>query len=90
MSEISNNINPFIDKTQVEYSLLRSFNVHIAVYTTLGSKVRSLSNERRNAGHHTITWDGKDNNAGKFPSGFYFLRLEAGEYKGTRKLHLLR
>jgi len=70
VSKIFNNINPFIDKTRVEYQLPKSCNIPITVYNTLGAKVRSLSNERRNAGTHTITWDGKDNNGGETSKWF--------------------
>ncbi|MCK4322561.1 T9SS type A sorting domain-containing protein [candidate division WOR-3 bacterium] len=82
--------NPFMDKTKIEYTLPKISNVNIAVYNVLGARVKSLLNDKQNAGIYTITWDGRDKNGNKLPSGFYFLRLEAGEYKGTRKLLLIR
>ena len=82
--------NPFIDKTLIEYNLPRSSNVNIAVYNVLGARVRTLLNKKQNAGRYTITWNGNDERGNKVPSGFYFLKLEAGEYKGSRKLLLIR
>ena len=82
--------NPFMDKTQIEYNLPKSCNVNKSIYNILGARVKTLLNESRNAGIYTITWDGRDERGNKVPSGFYFLRLEAGEYKGTRKLLLIR
>ena len=82
--------NPFIDRTVIEYSLPRSCDVLITVYNLIGAKIKTLLNERRNAGTHTITWDGRDEIDNKVPSGFYFLRIEAGKYEGTRKLLLMR
>ncbi|MBA7633376.1 hypothetical protein ES703_40942 [subsurface metagenome] len=79
-----------MERTQIEYNLPRISNVNIAVYNTLGSKVSILLNKRQNAGKYPITWDGRDERGNKVSSGFYFLRLEAGEYKGTRKLLLIR
>ncbi len=82
--------NPFYNITRVKYELPKSCNVHIEVYNILGARIKTLLNEKKNAGTHTITWDGKDNNGGKLPSGFYFLRLDTGEYEGTRKLLLIK
>lgn len=82
--------NPFIDRTQIEYNLPRISNVNIAVYNVLGSKVKTLLNKRQNPGRYTITWDGRDERGNKLPVGFYFLRLETGEYEGTRKLLLIK
>ncbi len=82
--------NPFMDKTQIEYNLPRISNVNIAVYNVIGARVSTLLNKRQNAGKYTITWNGRDDSGDKLPSGFYFLRLEAGEYKGTRKLLLIK
>jgi len=82
--------NPFMDKTLIEYNLIKSSNVNISVYNTLGARIRVLLNERQNTGTHTITWDGSDENGNKLPGGFYFLRIEAGANKATRKLLLIR
>ncbi|GAI37388.1 unnamed protein product, partial [marine sediment metagenome] len=84
------NPNPFMDRTLIEYNLPKNCNVNISIYNTLGARVKTLLNERRNAGTHTITWNGNDERGNKLPSGFYFLKLEAEEYKGTRKLLLIR
>jgi xylan 1,4-beta-xylosidase len=82
--------NPFMERTQIEYNLPRISNVNIAVYNVLGSRVRTLLNKRQNAGRYTITWDGRDDSGNKLQSGFYFLRMEAGEYEGTRKLLFIK
>ena len=82
--------NPFHNKTTIKYEIPKTFNVNISIYNTLGAKIRTLLNKKQNAGIHTITWDSYNDIGNKVPSGFYFLRLEAGEYKGSRKLLLLR
>ncbi|MBA7637175.1 hypothetical protein ES703_44810 [subsurface metagenome] len=82
--------NPFMDRTQIEYNLPKISNVNIAIYNVLGARVITLLNKRQNAGRYTITWNGNDERGNELPSGFYFLRLEAGEYKGSRKLLLIR
>ena len=79
-----------MDKTSIEYNLPKSYNVKIIVCNTLGARIRILLNERQTRGINSITWDGRDERGNKVPSGFYFLRLEAGKYKGTIKLLLIR
>lgn len=37
-----------------------------------------------------VSWDGSDNAGQKLPGGVYFLKFEAGDYKRTKKLTLLR
>ncbi len=39
---------------------------------------------------NSITWDGTDDKGTELPSGVYFLKFQAGEYKETKKLILLR
>jgi parallel beta-helix repeat protein len=82
--------NPFMDRTQIEYNLPTISNVNIAVYNVLGARMKILLNNRQNPGIYTITWDGRDERGNKLPSGFYFLNFKAGDYKGTRKLLLIR
>jgi parallel beta-helix repeat protein len=82
--------NPFMDRTQIEYTIPRISDVNISVYTILGARVKTLLNKRQNAGRYTITWDGRDERGNKLPSSLYFLRLEAGVDNETRKLLLVR
>jgi flagellar hook assembly protein FlgD len=37
-----------------------------------------------------IFWDGKDDSGRRLPSGVYFVRLEAGDFKQVEKAVLLR
>ena len=51
----------------------------------LGSEVEVLVNEEKQAGTYEATWD-----AGNFPSGIYFYRLQAGDFIQTKKMILLK
>jgi len=42
------------------------------------------------AGHHTISWDGRDDQRRPVASGIYLLRITAGDFVRTRKAALLR
>ena len=50
-----------------------------------GRRVRILLDERRPAGRHRVTWDGRDHYGGLVADGVYFLRLTANGETLTRK-----
>ncbi len=77
--------NPFNPTTIISYQLPSFSNVDLSIYNLLGQKVATLVNERQRAGYHQIEWD-----AGRFSSGIYFYRIEAGEFQDVKKMILLR
>jgi len=76
--------NPFNSSSVIEYSLSRAAHVRIDIYDLLGRKVKTLVDERKQPGTHSITFDASD-----LSSGVYFYRLQAGEVTETRKMVLL-
>ncbi len=82
--------NPFIGSTEIEYGLPKDANVNISIYNILGQKVASLVDENKNAGYHTVRWNGKDKSGKKLASGVYFYRLEIGNQIMTKKMYLIR
>ncbi len=77
--------NPFNPSTNIRFSLPRASLITLIVFNLAGQEVATLLNEPREAGVHSLNW-----NARGLPSGIYFYRLQAGEFKETRKLLLLR
>ncbi len=77
--------NPFNPQTIISFSLNAPSNVELSVYNTLGQKVATLMNERKNKGRHSVFWD-----AGNMASGIYIykLRTQFGELR--RKMVLLQ
>lgn len=82
--------NPFISETSIQYGLPEDTKVTLRVYNLLGQDVRVLVDERKDAGIHTMIWDGRDDSGRRVPSGTHFLRLEAGDYTATKKLSVIR
>ncbi|UCE67734.1 MAG: T9SS type A sorting domain-containing protein [Candidatus Zixiibacteriota bacterium] len=77
--------NPFNASTAISFRLsVREF-VKLAVYDLLGRKVKTLADEERPAGVHTITFDASD-----LSGGIYFYRLRAGDVTESRMLLLLK
>ena len=78
--------NPFTDRTTVTFRLDEPAAARLVIYDVLGRVVRTLLDETRNAGEHTLVWDGIDNASRQVPSGVYLYRLEAAGMERTRSL----
>jgi flagellar hook assembly protein FlgD len=52
--------------------------------------VKSLMNESREAGNHSIVWNGTDNTGRSIGSGIYYYKMQAGSYSSTRKMVLMK
>lgn len=82
--------NPFNPQTKIRFELSRGARVRLAIFDVNGSRVRTLLDAPRPAGHYEIGWDGRDEQGRSVATGMYFCRLEAGGASQARKLTLLR
>ncbi|UCC79717.1 MAG: T9SS type A sorting domain-containing protein [Candidatus Zixiibacteriota bacterium] len=77
--------NPFNSSTTIEFNLPKETEVELSVYNILAQKVAVIFDEIKKACGHRATWD-----AGEFPSGIYFARLESEDYSKSIKMVLLK
>ena len=49
-----------------------------------------LENKNQKAGQHTISWDAKNNSGQPVSAGMYIYTIEAGEFRQSRKMVLLK
>jgi hypothetical protein len=77
--------NPFNAVTVICYSLPEPSDVIIEIYDILGRKIEVLLQESKEAGQHRLIW-----RADNRPSGVYFYHIQAGEYKATNRMVLLK
>lgn len=77
--------NPFNPSTTIKYDLPVASKVVIKVYDLLGSEITSLVNEEKEAGYHTIIFDGNG-----LASGIYFFRIQAKDFVQTKKMTLIK
>jgi ABC-2 type transport system ATP-binding protein len=56
----------------------------------ISHRVAILVDGRREAGRHAVTWDGRDASGRAVSGGLYILRIEAGNFKQTKKLLLMK
>ncbi|MFA7361280.1 MAG: T9SS type A sorting domain-containing protein [Candidatus Kapaibacterium sp.] len=79
--------NPFNPVTKIDFDLPKDARVKITVFDILGREMKSIINEFRKAGYHTVTF-----NASGISSGTYFYRFETegGNNIITKKLLLVK
>jgi photosystem II stability/assembly factor-like uncharacterized protein len=77
--------NPFNPTTTISYQLPAIATVELKIFDVLGRDVQTLVNERQSAGIHSVIFDARD-----LSSGVYFYRLQAGNYRASKKLLLLK
>lgn len=77
--------NPFNPTTTIPYALPEASDVQLDVFNVLGHKVATLVNRRQAAGNHSVQL-----NAAELSSGFYFYRIQTGNFTATKKLMLIK
>ncbi len=82
--------NPFNPACEIGYILPTDCHVTLCIYNLLGQKVRVLVDEHQSAGLKSVKWDGKDNQNREVTSGVYFYSIEAGDFKDTKKMTLVK
>ncbi len=82
--------NPFNPSTAIRYSLAEMADVKLSIYNMLGQQIRVLVRDARPAGVHTVEWDGRDAMGRHVATGLYFYRIEAGQFRATRKMTITK
>ncbi len=88
-----NSPNPFNPSTTISYNIPESsppVMVELSVYNLRGQVVRTLVRETKVPGQYSVNWDGTDEGGRRVSSGVYFYRIQAGEYRATRKMVVLK
>jgi hypothetical protein len=82
--------NPFNPSTVIQYDLESGSRVRLRVYDLLGQVVRELVRERQEEGRYRVVWDGRDDDGAVVANGVYVYELEAGEFRGRRKMVMMK
>jgi flagellar hook assembly protein FlgD len=67
--------NPFNPVTTIKYNVPEKARVSIAVYNTLGQKIKTLVDKNITVGNYKVTWNGQDDFGNKVSSGVYFYHM---------------
>ena len=87
---IQNNPNPFNPVTTLRYKLPRESFVNITIYNMLGNLVNNLVSQKQIAGYKSVQWNATNNQGQPVSAGVYFYTIQAGEYRQTKKMILLK
>lgn len=82
--------NPFSDNIIFNVNLENNLYVSEIVYNSQGIAVKTLANEKLDAGNYQFIWNGKDDNGNNLPGGVYYCRILAGKNSAVRKIVLIR
>ena len=82
--------NPFNPITKIRYDLPLTEYVSIGIYDLMGRKIKSLINTNQNAGYRSINWDATNDLGQPVSAGMYIYTIQAGEFRQTRKMVLLK
>ena len=87
--------NPFNPETWIPYQLAEAAHVQIRIYDVVGHLVRELDLGSKLAGSYlskpqAAYWDGDNDMGEEVSSGVYFYTLEAGDYRRTRQMIVVR
>jgi len=72
--------NPAVGRASMAITLPMRMRVRATIHDLQGARVRTLADESKEAGSHTLVWDGRDERGAHVRAGTYFVRLasEAG------------
>ena len=82
--------NPFNPSTRIDFQTPEDGLLDISVYNIRGQKVITLKSEFMQAGYGSLIWNGTDHSGIMLPTGIYFVKMEAVNYRMTRKMMLLK
>ncbi|HEX9653708.1 MAG TPA: FlgD immunoglobulin-like domain containing protein, partial [bacterium] len=82
--------NPFNPTTAIRFDLASASQVTLKIYNVLGQEIRTLLDEFKPAGQHTVQWDGKDDRGAETASGIYIVRFSAGTNQFVKPVKLVK
>jgi len=82
--------NPFNPVTSLRYDLPEDGLVNITIYDMMGRIVKTLVSSSQTAGYKTIKWNATNNRSEPVSAGLYLYTIQAGEFRQTRKMVLLK
>ena len=82
--------NPFNPVTSLRYDLPEDGLVNITIYDMMGRLVKTLVNGSQAAGYKSIRWNATNDRNEPVSAGLYLYTIQAGEFRQTKKMVLLK
>ena len=82
--------NPFNSVTTLRYDLPEDALVNITIYDLMGRIVSNLLSSQQPAGYKSIQWNATNDTGSPVSAGIYLYMIQAGEFRQTNKMVLLK
>ena len=83
--------NPFNPVTQIRYQLPEQARVSIVIYDAMGREVKNLvPGKSQLTGFHQVSWNATNNSGDPVSAGMYIYSIQAGDFRETRKMVLIK
>ena len=82
--------NPFNPLTSLRYDVPNDGFVNITVYDMMGRVVKTLVNGSQTAGFKSVQWNATNDRDEPVSAGLYLYTIQAGEFRQTKKMVLLK
>jgi len=82
--------NPFNPSTTIRYELPEEAMVNVTIYDMMGRVVRTVVNMEQTAGFKSVRWNATNNAGQPVSAGLYLYTIQAGEFRQTKKMVLLK
>ena len=82
--------NPFNPETNIQFDIPEHLPVKLAIYDLSGKEVNILVQDTFAPGKYKVMWNGKDQYGQPVSAGMYIYQIEAGNFRNTKKLILLK
>ena len=82
--------NPFNPITSLRYDLPEDGLVNITIYDMMGRIVKTLVNSSQTAGYKSVQWFATNDRNEPVSAGLYLYTIQAGKFRQTKKMVLLK
>ena len=82
--------NPFNPMTRISYDLPEDANISISIYDLMGRVVKTMVNTTQEAGYKSVIWNATNDYGKPVSAGVYLYQIQAGEFRQTRRMVLLK
>ena len=82
--------NPFNPVTNISYDLREDSYVRITIYDLLGNVIKNLVKSNQLSGYNSVQWNATNNQGQPVSAGVYLYTIEAGDFRQTKKMILLK
>jgi hypothetical protein len=82
--------NPFNPSTTIRYELPEEAMVNVTIFDMMGRKIRTLVSSQQTAGYKSVQWNATNDDGSPVSAGIYLYTINAGEFKQTKKMVLLK